>query len=76
MRENSLGERALAAIGKRVKRLRTGAGMTQADLAKILKVKPANVRHIECGRQAPSAAVLVRLCKHTRTSADEILGLK
>lgn len=76
MRENNLGERALKAIGKRVRKLREGAGMTQRELGAVLRTSAANVRHIENGKQAPSAGVLVCLCKHMKVSADTILGLK
>ena len=74
-RKNSLGVRALKAIGKRMRKGRKGADMTQVEMAKVLQVDASNVRHYESGRQAPSAAVLVRYCKHMNVSADEILGL-
>ena len=60
-------------IGERLQRCRTEAGMTQARLAKTLKIDPATVSHYESGENTTSTDVLVRICEELHLSADYLL---
>jgi transcriptional regulator with XRE-family HTH domain len=62
-------------IGLNIKLLREKAGMTQDDLAKILKVSRPAVTSIEQGRRRVTAEELGRLARALRVSTDQILGL-
>lgn len=53
--------RGMAATGDLIKRVRLGAGLTQAALAKRAGTSQANVAKYEAGRTSPSVSTLERL---------------
>jgi len=59
--------------GARIAALRRQAGMSQAQLARLLRVSPSAVGMYEQGRREPSADVLVELGKVFGVSVDYIL---
>ena len=62
-------------MGRRVHKLRVQQGMTQAELAKKLKVSPAFVGHIERGTRATSLETFMALCEVLSTSPSHLMGL-
>lgn len=51
-------------IGKNLKKLRTSKGITQEELAEILKLQPQSVTVIETGRTFISGDVLEKICNY------------
>lgn len=62
-------------FGKRLKKLRTEAGFTQADLAARLNVTKAVVSYYELQERSPSPEVLIKLANIFHVSADYLLGI-
>ena len=61
-------------MGARIAALRREAGMSQAELAKVLQVSPSAVGMYEQGRREPSAQMLLTLAKVFGVSVDYILS--
>ncbi len=59
--------------GARIAALRRQAGMSQAQLADLLRVSPSAVGMYEQGRREPSADVLVEMSRIFGVSVDYIL---
>lgn len=61
---------------KLVVQLRQARGLTQTDLARILRVHPSWVAHVEGSRYVPSldSAVARRLCKFFGRPLTELLA--
>ena len=59
--------------GARIAALRRQAGMSQAELARLLGVSPSAVGMYEQGRREPSSDVLVQLGKIFGVSVDYLL---
>lgn len=62
-------------FGKRLKALRTQAGMTQLQLSKHIGVTKSVISFYELQERAPSPEVLVKLASVFRVSTDYLLGL-
>ena len=62
-------------FGEKLKKLRTEAGYTQADLAKRLNISKAVVSYYELQERTPSPDVLIRLADIFRVSSDYLLGI-
>ena len=60
-------------VGTRIKEARLKAGLTQAELAKLLDVDPHTVWYWESGRMKPSADNLVQLSNRLGVSGDWLL---
>lgn len=50
-------------VGTQIAALRRGAGLTQAELAKIIHVSPSTIGMYEQGRRLPAAPILVALSR-------------
>ena len=61
-------------IAPRIREARTGAGLTQADVARLLGVSPHSVWSWESGRVRPNHEHLVNLARHCGVSTDWLLG--
>lgn len=61
-------------LGERIKRLRTGARMTQGELAKRLEVSTSAVGMYEQGRREPPYEVLLKIGELFGVSADWLLA--
>lgn len=64
------------ALGKHITVLRTEIGMTQAELARALKVSQQTVFAYELGDRRVSVLMLVELARIFDTSIEELSGLK
>lgn len=63
-------------FGKRLKRLRTQAGLTQLQLAERIGVTKSVVSFYELQERSPSPDVLIKLARIFHVSADYLLGLE
>ena len=61
-------------ISSNIKRIRTDAGWSQADLAKNSGVSPAAISLIEKGERIPSLVVTRKLASALKVSEAEITG--
>jgi transcriptional regulator with XRE-family HTH domain len=64
------------ALGKHVEELRKGIGMTQAELARALRVSQQTVFAYELGDRRVPVFTLVRLAHIFDTTMEELSGLK
>ena len=60
-------------LGARIAALRRGAGMSQGELARRLRVSPSAVGMYEQGRREPSTAILVEMARLFGVSVDYLL---
>ena len=58
----------------RIKELRTERGITQADLAKILKISDRAVGYYENGDREPDYSTLLKIAEYFNVSIDYLLG--
>lgn len=63
-------------IGKRLRDIRNGQGMTQVQLAAKLGMPQALLSDYERGKLRVHGGLIVSFTKALKVSADEILGLK
>ena len=63
-------------FGNFICELRENKGLTQRDVADMLRVTPAAVSNWENENIQPSIAMLVRIAKLFRVSTDYLLGLQ
>jgi transcriptional regulator with XRE-family HTH domain len=64
------------ALGKHITELRKEIGMTQAELARAIKVSQQTVFAYELGDRRVSVLMLVKLARVFDTSVEELSGLK
>lgn len=62
-------------FGKKLKALRTEAGMTQTELAKRLNITKSVVSYYELQERTPSPDVLIQLSDIFHVSTDFLLGI-
>lgn len=62
-------------FGELLKTLRTGAGLTQKQLAEKLGISKNAVSYYEKSLRCPSSDVLIRIARVFHVSADYLLGL-
>lgn len=62
-------------FGKKLKSLRTEAGMTQADLTKRLSITKSVVSYYELQERTPSPDVLIQLADIFHVTTDYLLGI-
>lgn len=60
-------------LGARIAALRKGSGMSQAELARLLKVSASAIGMYEQGRREPGADTLVALADTFHVSVDYLL---
>ena len=58
--------------GKKLKEIRTNAGMTQKDLAKLLNVSEASIGYYENGKTNPTDENVDKLCMLLKINKDDI----
>ena len=63
-------------FSKRLYQLRMEAGLTQSQLAKILKTTQRRVSYLEAGKVEPDLNTLIMIASHFEVSTDFLLGLK
>lgn len=62
-------------IGNKIKNLRMKAGMTQAQLAIVLKLSPSTIGMYEQNRREPDLISLIKLARYFQVSTDYLLGI-
>ena len=60
-------------LGERIALLRRSRGLSQAELARRLKISPSAMGMYEQGRREPSAQTLVLLSRELQVSTDFLL---
>ena len=60
-------------LGTRIAALRRNAGLSQSQLAQMLKISPSAMGMYEQGRREPSAGLLVALARELHVSTDFLL---
>ena len=60
-------------VGRRIRRAREAAGLTQERFAELIGVSPQNVSCVERGLAGVSLTVLRRMCEILRVSSDSLL---
>ncbi len=63
----------LKEIGARIRQARTLRGLSQADLARTLRISAPFLSNIEQGKQVMSIATLYGICEALDVSADWVL---
>ncbi len=63
-------------FGKRLKELRLEKGVYQKEVAEAIGVTKGAYGNYENGHREPEYAILVKLCKYFKVSADYLLGLE
>ena len=63
-------------LARRIREVRTEAGLTQTQFGKMLSVSQDTVSLWEKGKSAPTAEYLTAICRRFGVSADYLLGLK
>ena len=61
-------------IGARLAKLRDAAGLTQAQLSRKAKLPVPTISRYENNHSTPGGAIIKRLCRALKCSADDILG--
>ena len=67
-------ERAILALGKNIKSLRTEKGWTQKELSEKLGVTIKTISYFELGERQPSRETLIKLAEIFGISVDRLLG--
>ena len=60
-------------VGRRVRKAREAAGLTQERFAELVGISPQNVSCVERGLAGVSLTVLRRMCEILRVSSDSLL---
>jgi len=63
-------------VGARVKELRLEKGMTQQQMADILKIDRGNYSRYESGKFQFNNEMLIIICKYFNITAGQLLGLE
>lgn len=63
-------------MNEKLKELRREMGVKQKDVADAIGVSLSAYGNYEQGIREPSNAVLVKLCKYYKVTADYLLGLE
>ncbi|MCI8893768.1 MAG: helix-turn-helix transcriptional regulator [Lachnospiraceae bacterium] len=66
----------LFSLADRIKSLREGTGMTQAEIARRLGISRSGVNAWEMGLSVPSTQYIVELARNYGVSTDYLLGMK
>lgn len=61
-------------VDNRVRELRRGTGLTQAELAGAVGVSRNTINSIENGRYIPSLPLALALARYFRRSVEEVFG--
>ncbi|HEU0223246.1 MAG TPA: helix-turn-helix transcriptional regulator, partial [Paracoccaceae bacterium] len=72
--EDLSGESVVAALGARVKRLRSQHGLTLEQLAEQSGVSRAMLSKVERGEKSPTLAIVARIARGLNISLSALLG--
>lgn len=62
-------------IGKRIANARKVAKLTQAKLSEKVGISEKYLSRIECGKQLPNIATVIKICDILCISADKLLSI-
>ena len=62
-------------IGREIRRLRTGRGLTQEALAAALNVSPQSVSKWECGSSMPDVQMLPEIAVYFGVTIDQLFAM-
>jgi len=62
-------------LGQRIKHYRTKAGLSQKDLAAIIKISPTALSRYESGKLEPNVLTLMNIAKELKITVDTLVGL-
>ena len=63
-----------ARLGRNLKRIRTAKGISQGDIARVLKVGRSFITIIENGKTNPTLTTITKLAKAVGVSTKELLA--
>lgn len=63
-------------LGERIRKRRQALGITQEELAQVLRVTPQHISAVEQNKRAPSLAFLTRLAEELGVSIDYLVSGK
>ncbi|MGW2117033.1 helix-turn-helix domain-containing protein [Streptomyces zhihengii] len=66
--------RTLAAVGPRLKRVRTARGVTLAGLSEVTGISKSTLSRLENGRRRPSLELLLPIARAHQVPIDELVG--
>lgn len=66
----------LVVAGNSVRALRTGRGLSQAQLAEAMGVSRQTINSIEVGRYTPSLALAIALARYFEACVEEVFDVK
>jgi len=75
-RPGQMKERTLEGFGARLKEIRLGTGLTQAELGQKVGVSNRVIAYYEQEDAQPPGALLVDLARALKVSTDELLGVE
>lgn len=61
-------------LGKNLKRIRTGKGISQGDIARTLKVGRSFITNIENGKTNPTLATIAKIAKAIGIPVKDLIG--
>lgn len=61
-------------LGKRIKRLRRGSGLTQEKLAELVGVSLKYIQYLEVAQNRPSLKLLYKLAKVLKVKPGDLLS--
>jgi transcriptional regulator with XRE-family HTH domain len=64
----------LAEVGPRLKHVRTGRGVTLAELAEVTGISKSTLSRLESGRRKPSLELLLPIAQAHQVPLDELVG--
>lgn len=64
--------KTLITLGKKIQKLRKQKGLTQEELAEIVKISRVYMGYIEQGRESPSLKTLMKLAKKLGVSVEDL----
>lgn len=62
-------------IGARIKKIRTGKGITQEQLAEKIDINPKYLSSIERGKENPTLDILIKIARSLDVNLDDIFKL-
>jgi transcriptional regulator with XRE-family HTH domain len=71
---SSAAAKALAEVGPRLKRLRTGRGVTLAALSETTGISKSTLSRLEAGQRRPSLELLLPIAQAHQVPLDELVG--
>lgn len=64
----------MSILGKRIKKLREEAGLSQIELSKMLNISNTTLSQYETGQRIPSDDIKIKIAEFFNTTVDYLLG--